>query len=76
MLNGCACQEQRDMVDEYKVGLNYEPENVESLVEAIIYLLEHPDKCIEFGLNAKKLALEKFDRKNSYLEILKRIDEV
>ena len=28
------------------------------------------------GENARKLALEKFDRKTSYKELLKRIDEV
>lgn len=76
MLNSCTCQEQRDMVDDYQVGINYEAEDAESLTETICKLVEDPILCKKYGENAKKLALEKFDRRTSYLEILKRIDEV
>ena len=76
MLNSCTCKEQQDMVSENRVGINYEAENAESLVEAISKLIEDPSLCEEYGMNAKKLALQKFDRRTSYLEILKRIDEV
>lgn len=76
MLNSCTCKEQLDMVNDYKIGLNYEAENAESLAECILQLISDKSKCIEYGENAKKLALEKFDRRTSYLEILKRIDEV
>lgn len=76
ILNGSCCKEMQDMVTENCVGYNYEAENSNSLVDNINLLLDNPDKCCEFGSNAKKLALEKFDRRTSYLEILKRIDEV
>lgn len=76
MLNSCTCQEQIDMVENYKVGLNYEPENPDNLVDKICYLLDNPELSKEMGINARKLALDKFDRKKSHLEILKRIDEV
>ena len=76
MLNSCTCQEQRDMVDDYQVGMNYEAENPDSLAEVIRKLYDDPDLRKQYGENAKKLALEKFDRRTSYLEILKRIDEV
>lgn len=76
MLNSCTCKEQQDMVDIYEIGLNYEAENVDSLVGAICKLIENPSLCERYGKNAKKLALEKFDRRTSYLEILKRIDTV
>ena len=52
------------------------PENVESLKNAILYIINNPEKSKEFGENAKSLALEKFDRKTSYLEIIKTIEEV
>ena len=55
---------------------NFEPENVESLKNAILYIINNPKKSKEFGENAKSLALEKFDRKTSYLEIIKTIEEV
>lgn len=76
ILNGSCCQEMKDMVTNYKVGYNYEAENASSLTEHINKLLDDPDLCKIFGENARKLALEKFDRRTSYLEILKRIDEV
>lgn len=73
MLNGCTCKEQQEMVDKYAVGLNYEPENVDSLVDAIKVLLSNPQKCKEYGINARKLAVEKFDRENSYHSIINGI---
>ena len=76
MLNSCTCQEQKDMIEKYKVGFNYEPENADSLVKYIEILLDHPKRREEFGANARRLALEKFDRKQSHLEIIKMIDEI
>ena len=76
ILNGSLCKEMQDLVDDYKVGVNFEPENVESLKNAILYIINNPEKSKEFGENAKSLALEKFDRKTSYLEIIKTIEEV
>ena len=64
------------MVDEYGAGLNYEPENVGDMVEKIKTLIENADLRKSMGEAARKLALEKFDRKTSYKELLKRIDEV
>lgn len=70
MLNGCVCKEQQDMVDKYNVGLNYEPENTDSLVEAITRLACDPVLSEEMGRNARRLALEKFDRNTTYQEII------
>lgn len=76
LLNGCSCKEQMDMVENYKVGLNYEPENPDDLVEKIETLIENPEMCKKFGTNARKLALDKFDRQKTYLDILRLIDNV
>ena len=76
ILNGSLCKEMQDLVEDYEVGLNFEPENVESLEKSILYIINNPDKSKEFGVNAKALALKKFDRKTSYLEIIKTIEEV
>lgn len=70
MLNGCVCKEQQNMVDKYNVGLNYEPENVDSLVEAILNIAGNPQLSGEMGANARKLALEKFDRNTTYKVIV------
>lgn len=76
ILNGSLCKEMRDLVDNYSAGVNFVPENVESLENAILYIINNPEKSKEYGVNAKALALEKFDRKTSYLEIIKTIEEV
>ena len=76
MLNSCTCKEQLDMVDDNKVGLNYEPGNSDDLVEKIYTLLDNPILCEQFGKNAKKLALEKFDRRKTHLKILELIDSI
>lgn len=76
MLNSCTCREQQEMVTKYNVGLNYEAENHQALVEKIEQLLDNPSLREEMGRNARELAKEKFDRKTSYLEIIRAIDEV
>lgn len=76
MLNSCCCQEQLDMVDNYHVGINYEPGNVDNLCDCIINLAKDEELRNEMGKNARKLAEDKFDRRNSYKELINRIDTV
>ena len=76
MLNSCCCQEQLDMVENYHVGINYEPGNVDELCGCITKLAKDEDLRKEMGKNARKLAEDKFDRRNSYKELINRIDTV
>lgn len=76
MLNGCVSKEMISLVEKYQVGISYEPENAESLVAAMNELISNPELCKTYGENALKLAQEKFDRENSYLEILSCINNV
>lgn len=76
MLNGCVCREQREMMEKYKIGLNYEAESSDSMFKELCSLIDDPILCKQFGENARKLALEKFDRKTTYPQILRLIDEV
>jgi len=64
------------MVTEYKIGLNYEPGNIEQLASYMALLAKDKSICKLYGDNARKLAEEKFDRRNSYLELINRIDTV
>ena len=70
MLNGCVCKEQQDMVDKYNVGINYEPEDVESLKKTILDILSDTKRMIIMGRNARQLALRKFDRNTTYQEMI------
>lgn len=76
ILNGCASNEMISLVKNYHVGFNYIPENVDSLVDGIKYLLTHPELCIIYGAKALELSKKKFDRERSYLEILKCIEDL
>lgn len=69
-LNGSSCQEMRDLVDDYQVGLNFEAENVDSLVNAILTIDNNKDAAKQYGKNAIKLAKEKFDRSVTYPQII------
>lgn len=74
MLNSCINPEMQNLIQEYQTGLNYEPENVEDFIEKFMTLYENQNLRELYGNNAKKLALSKFDRKNSYNKILEIID--
>ena len=73
-LNGSSCQEMRDLIDNYHAGLNFEAENVDSLVEAILIIDSDKEMAKEYGENAKKLAKEKFDRSVTYHQIVNLLD--
>lgn len=73
-LNGSVCLEMKNLITEWNAGINYEPEDVNSLTNAIMTIINDASAANEMGKNAKRLAKEKFDRSVSYLEIIKRLD--
>ena len=75
MLNSCINKEMQWLIDNYKTGLNYEPENEDDFIEKFIKLYNNNDIRNEYGHNARKLAMEKFNRENSYKEIIKTIEK-
>lgn len=60
------------LVDEHKVGVNVTAEDPQVLAEAILSLKQQA----EMGRAARKLAEERFDRKNSYQEIVGLTNDV
>ena len=74
ILNGSLCKEMKLMVEDNQLGVNFEPENIPSLKEAILFLVNNPELCKQYGEHAHRIAENKFNRANSYLEIIKRID--
>lgn len=63
-------EEFRKLIDEYQMGINCRNENIKELADAIIFLMENPEDCVNMGKNARRCAEEKFDRKNIYREII------
>lgn len=76
IINAKTKPEMSNMVDVHQLGINYEPENVDSLVASIINIIENPEKALLYGENARSFALKKFNREVSYQEIVKRIDQI
>jgi len=76
MLNSCQEKEVLDLVVEKELGLNYQPGDVESLENAIMFILSDKEKLKEYSANAIRFAEEKFDRKNSYKVFLSKIGEL
>jgi glycosyltransferase involved in cell wall biosynthesis len=54
-----------------ETGYMVEPGNIDQLVSAISKLWSDKKKCIEMGINARKLMEEQFDKKNQFNEFLK-----
>lgn len=64
------------LIDDNCVGVNIEPENLDELIGAIIYLYENRKEFAMFSSNARKCSEEKFDRKETYVKIEKMINEL
>jgi teichuronic acid biosynthesis glycosyltransferase TuaC len=65
-----------DVIENNKTGLLVKPQNVESLAQAMDFLLGNPDKAREIGERAKKLVLENYTwEKNArrYIEIYEEL---
>ena len=69
VLNTQESPEYRNLVDEYKIGLNCENGNAKDLAEKLIYLMADPELCLRMGDNARRCAEECFDREHSYQKI-------
>jgi glycosyltransferase involved in cell wall biosynthesis len=52
----------KDLVEQYECGLFADPANPSALSENILYLKNNPEIRATMGLNARKLAEEKFDK--------------
>jgi glycosyltransferase involved in cell wall biosynthesis len=76
ILNSSLNSEITSIVDCEKIGFNYLPGDYKQLAAYVEYLYQNQEMCILMGKNSRKLAVQKFDRKKSYVEIYKLIDRV
>lgn len=75
VINTQECAEYRELVDNYKMGFNCNNNDAKSLAEKLITLCKDEKLRLEMGRNARKCAEEKFDRKNSYNELVSVIEK-
>lgn len=75
VINSQDSQEYRNLVEQYRMGFNCNNEDADDMAEKIEMLILDEALRIEMGKNARRCAEERFDRKNSYSEIIKCILE-
>lgn len=64
------CQEYRDLVEKYNCGINCRVGNADDVANAIELLMNDKNLCKIMGLNARRLGEERFDRRQSYQNII------
>ncbi len=74
VLNTQECREYRNLVKQYKMGFNCKNGDAEGLANKLQLLIEDKKLRLQMGKNARKCAEEKFDRKHSYLALIKEIE--
>ncbi len=74
VINNQENEEYRNLVNDYQIGFNVESNNAEEMAEKIEILYKDKELCRKFGNNNRRLAEEKFDRKETYKEIIKIIE--
>ncbi len=73
VINTQECEEYRNLIEKYKIGINCENGNAVDVAQKIEILSKNKELREKMGNNNRKLAEEKFDRKNTYKEIIKKI---
>lgn len=62
---------QRDTIEHMKTGYLVRTHNVDDVVDAMNYYIEHPEKCVEQGATARKVVEECYEQK----ELFRRLGE-
>lgn len=68
--------EYRNLVNEYQCGINCECGNPVEVADAIEKLAMNADLCEAMGKRARKLGVEKFDRRFTYLQIVDALEKL
>jgi len=76
IINSSSNKEFRKILNEYKIGVNYNAGDSMGLAKELIEFYNNPNLCQEYGKNARKLAEEKFDRRITYTSIVKLIESI
>lgn len=75
VINTQECIEYRNLVDDYKMGLNCNNNDAVDLANKLMILLSDAEMRKEMGRNSRRLAEEKFDRGKTYKNIIDIIEK-
>lgn len=74
VINTQESPEYRVLIDEYQCGINCECSNAEQVAQAIKKLTIDKELRLQMGKNSHHLAIDKFDRRNTYHKIIEAIE--
>lgn len=69
-------EEYRNLIDEYKCGINCRNDDVNDIANAIRRLYNDEELRKDMGKNSQKLGVERFDRSKTYPEIFEIIERL
>ena len=69
VVNTQECPEYRNLLEQYRAGINCKCEDSDEISAAILKLSDDSELRTEMAKNSRKLGLEMFDRRNSYRKI-------
>ena len=75
VINTQESEEYRNLVEEYNIGYNCENNNPKDLADKLEILYNDKKLRQKLGANNRRLAEEKFDRKNTYIKIKNLIEK-
>lgn len=75
IINTQECKEYRDLIDLYNCGINCEVGNSKQVADAIVKLANDHELCKQLGENSRRLGTERFDRRQSYKQIINFIEK-
>lgn len=76
VINTQECEEYRTLIEQYGCGINCRVGNMKDVAEAIKKLITDDIMRIKMGQNARKLGLERFDRRNTYQRIISALESL
>lgn len=76
VVNTQECPEYRNLIESYKCGINCEVNSIAQVEEALKDLIENPQKRKQMGSRSRKMAEELFDRRSSYQQIVKAVEDL
>ncbi len=74
VINTQESNEYRMLIDRYKAGFNCINNDAVDVANKLLILIDNPTLGQEMGLNSRKLAEEKFDRRTTYQKILELLN--
>lgn len=76
VINTQESPEYRVLIEEYKCGINCECGNAAQVADAIVKLSTNKGLRDQMSEGSRRLAQEKFDRRNTYLRIIEAIENI